>query len=122
MPKHIIPYNPKLKERARQLRNKSTVAEVLLWKYLKGKKMRGYCFNRQKPIDKYIVDFYCPKLKLAIEIDGSSHGDKEEYDRYRQSRLESLGVRFLRFNDMDVKKEIEAVVMRIYDWIQNNEF
>ena len=56
--RQIIPYNPKLKEIARQLRNNSTLSEVLLWLELKGKKMRGYDFHRQKPIDNYIVDFF----------------------------------------------------------------
>jgi len=121
MYRQIIPYNPKFKERARQLRNKSTLSEILLWHFLKGKQIKGYDFHRQKPIDNYIIDFYCPELKLAIEIDGSSHGDKEEYDKYRQKRLESLGVNFLRFSDYHVKHNIEAVLMRIYDWIDNHE-
>jgi very-short-patch-repair endonuclease len=64
----IIPYNPKLKEYARQLRNNSTRSEIILWKYLKGKQMLGYDFHRQKPIDNYIVDFFCSELMLAIEL------------------------------------------------------
>jgi very-short-patch-repair endonuclease len=67
MRRKIIPYNHKLKQLARNLRNNSTLAEVLLWRELKGKQVRGYDFHRQKPIDKYIVDFYCPDLLLAIE-------------------------------------------------------
>lgn len=64
----IIPYNPALKEKARELRNNSTKTEILLWLNLKGKQMRGYDFHRQKPIDNYIVDFFCNELMLAIEI------------------------------------------------------
>ncbi len=66
-------YNPKLKELACKLRKNMTLSEVLLWNQLKRKKMKGYDFHRQKLIDKYIVDFFCPKLKLIIEIDGESH-------------------------------------------------
>jgi len=65
-----IYYNPKLKERARELRNNSTLSEVILWKQLKSRQMHGYQFMRQKPIDNYIVDFFCSKLNLIIEIDG----------------------------------------------------
>jgi very-short-patch-repair endonuclease len=81
--------------------------------------MRGYDFDRQRPIDRYIVDFYCKDLKLAIEIDGSSHDSEEAKinDDIRQERLESLGVRFLRFTDADVKRNIEMVVDSIDLWI-----
>jgi len=69
-----IRYNSKLKQLARNLRNNSTLSEVLLWNELKARKVKGLRFMRQKPIGHYIVDFYCSKLKLAIEIDGDSHG------------------------------------------------
>ena len=121
MRRKIIPYNPKLKLIARKLRNQSTLSEVLLWRYLKGKQIKGYDFHRQKPIDNYIVDFYCPDLQLAIEIDGCSHDEnKENYDIHRQKRLESLGVKFLRFSDYNVKHNIEAVLMRICEWIETH--
>ncbi len=76
-----IYYNPKVKKLARELRNDSTLSEVLLWNQLKARKMRGYQFMRQKPIGEYIVDFFCSKLKLVIEIDGESHVDKYEQDK-----------------------------------------
>ena len=79
----IIPYNPKLKEFARKLRNDSTFSEILLWSYLKKKQMRGFDFDRQKPIDSYIVDFYSKDLMLAIEIDGESHYGNEKRDEER---------------------------------------
>jgi very-short-patch-repair endonuclease len=116
--KEIIPYNPKLKLLARNLRNHSTLSEILLWNYLKNKQMRGFDFHRQKPIDNYIVDFYCPELKLAIEIDGVTHGDKEKYDEIRIRRLKSLGMNILVFRDSDVKKEMNAVLEKISDWIK----
>jgi len=115
--KTIIPYNPKLKEIARQLRNNSTLSEILLWRHLKGKQMFGYDFDRQKPINNYIVDFFCNELMLAIEIDGISHEYKIVEDEIRQRKLESLGIRFLRFTDLDVKKNLEGVVTSIRNWI-----
>lgn len=88
----IIPYNPRLKELAKKLRKQGILSEVLLWKELKGKKLLGYDFHRQKPIDEYIVDFYCAELNIVIEIDGSSHNDKFENDIIRQNKLEELGL------------------------------
>lgn len=75
-----LPKNTSLSVLSRNLRNNSTLAEAVLWKYLQNKQAFGYRFRRQKVIGKYIVDFYCPKLKLVIEIDGSSHDYKYEYD------------------------------------------
>jgi very-short-patch-repair endonuclease len=118
--KQIISYNPNLKELARQLRKNSTLSEVLLWQYLKGKQMFGYDFDRQKPVDNYIVDFFCNELMLAIEIDGDTHNYKIERDIKRQRRLENSGIRFLRFTDEDVKENIEGVVMIIGEWIRRN--
>jgi very-short-patch-repair endonuclease len=77
----ILPYNPKLKPFARQLRNNMTLSEILLWEYLKNKKMKGFDFDRQRPIDEFIVDFYCKELMLAIEIDGSTHDDETSWQR-----------------------------------------
>ena len=113
----IIPYNPKLKQLAKNLRNNSTLSEVLLWQHLKGKKMKGYDFHRQKPVGNYIVDFFCNELMLAIEIDGMSHDEKIDEDTERQRRIESFGISFLRFNDLDVKKNMEGVVVAIEEWI-----
>ncbi|MEA5459203.1 DUF559 domain-containing protein [Arcicella sp. LKC2W] len=109
MKNKIIPYNPKLKELARELRKNSTLSEVLLWLKIKGKTM-GVEFHRQVPIDNFIVDFYCHELMLAIEIDGSSHDDKQDYDQNRQLILENLGVKFIRFRDIDVKRRIGWVL------------
>ena len=105
----LIYYNPSLKEKARRLRNESTFSEILLWLKIKGKTF-GYEFHSQVPIYEFIVDFYCHELKLAIEIDGSSHDTKYEYDLRRQRRLEALGVRFIRFDDVDVKKRMNDVL------------
>ena len=81
--------------------------------------MMGYDFHRQKPLNKYIVDFYCNELHLAIEIDGDSHVSDEaiKKDKVRQSKLESLGISFLRFEDLDVKKEMNFIINSIENWI-----
>jgi very-short-patch-repair endonuclease len=114
-----ITYNPKLKQIARTLRNNMTLGEILLWKELKGKKLSGYDFHRQKPIDEYIVDFYCPRLKLVVEIDGDSHDGKEAADKIRQDRLESLGLTVMRFWDADVKSNVDGIVEQIKEWIES---
>ena len=76
---------------------------------------------RQKPIGNYIVDFYCSKLKLVIEVDGESHEGKFLYDVGRQQSLESAGLTVLRFNDNDVKKDIDNVLMAIEGWVEKSE-
>jgi len=108
----ILPYNPKLKILARQLRNNSTLSEVLLWQNIKGKSY-GYEFHRQVPIDEFIVDFYCHELKLALEIDGSTHDYYFEHDESRQKKLESFGITIIRFSDIDVKRNVNDVLRAI---------
>ena len=97
------------------------MAEVLLWNQIKSKKLHDYQFLRQKPLDKYIVDFFCYELTLAIEIDGESHIKKIEEDQIRQQRLESLGIHFLRFSDHDVKNNMDGVLKRIESWVEDFE-
>ena len=116
-----IHYNPKLKQLSRNLRNQSTLAEVLLWVQLNKKQRSGYKFNRQKPIGNYIVDFYCSELNLVIEIDGESHYNKEVHDKKRQFYLESLGLRVIRFDDDQVKQDMDGVLSTLDSWIENNE-
>jgi very-short-patch-repair endonuclease len=94
-----------------------TISEVLLWNELRNKQILGYDFDRQRPIDNFIVDFYCKELMLAIEIDGDTHIYKYDYDEDREKRLESLGVSFLRFDDKEVKKNMNNVLRVIEDWI-----
>lgn len=114
-----IKYNPKLKELARQLRNNSTKSEIRLWQKLKRNQMYGYDFHRQKPIDEYIVDFFCNKLQLAIECDGYSHEILEVWkkDVKKTKRLNKLGVRVLRFSDHQIMNDIENVLRHIEDYI-----
>ena len=82
--------------------------------------MLNYKFRRQTPILKYIVDFYCKELNLAIEIDGLSHDYKIDYDAIRQKNLENAGISILRFNDLEIKQDIQNVLQRIGEWIDTN--
>ena len=115
-----IKYNEKLNPLARNLRNNSTLAEVLLWDKLKQRKMSGYQFLRQRPIKDYIVDFFCHKLNLVVEIDGDSHEGKIIKDKIRQKKLEEMGLTVLRFGDHAVKTHIEGVLNTIAYWIEEN--
>lgn len=122
MKNHFVPYNPKLKARARELRNNMTVGEQMLWRRLRKKQMLGYDFDRQKPMDQFIVDFYCKALALAIEVDGSVHDSLEARlrDRERQARLEASGIRFLRFSDDAVRRDVHGVCLAIASWIREH--
>ncbi len=102
------------------MRNSSTLSEILLWKCIQKKKVKGYVFLRQKSLLNYIVDFYCPELNLAIEIDGSVHEYSELEDEKRQKELEQHGVRFIRFLDHDIRKNPDGAVLIIEKWIKEN--
>ena len=119
MSKKLIYYNPKLKELAKKLRNNSTLSEILLWKRLKDKQIKRYSFCRQKPVDNYIVDFFCKDLMLAIEVDGGSHYENEEYDKNRDLKLKQLGINIIRIGDSRVKNNIQGVISEIEEWIDN---
>ncbi len=121
MKRKIIPYNPKLKELAKRLRNNSTRSEIKLWGFVKGKQLNGFAFHRQKPIDNFIVDFYCYDLKLVIELDGITHQFEEVQvkDKIKQERLEFLGLTVLRFDDDEVINDINNVMRVIEKYIYN---
>ena len=108
----MIKYNHKLKERARRLRSQMTDSELALWERLRRKQVQAVQFYRQKPIGNYIVDFYAPKPKIVVEVDGSQHMDSEHAarDLQRDAFLASQGLRVLRFDDLQVLKEIEGVM------------
>ena len=104
-----LPYNPELIPRAKKLRKNMTAAEKKLWyEYLKAFPHRVY---RQRPINHYIVDFYCPKLKLVIEVDGDSHftPEAQESDRIRTEILEGYSLTVLRFTNEQIRKNFEGV-------------
>lgn len=82
--------------------------------------MKGFQFNRQKPLGNFIADFYCKQLNLVIEIDGSSHEGKVQYDMERDIQLQKQGLTVLHFTDQDIKKNLRGVLMQIEEWINSN--
>jgi very-short-patch-repair endonuclease len=120
---YYLPYNKDLKEFSRRLRNNSTPGEILLWLQLRAASMMGYTFNRQKPLHRYIVDFYCKPLKLVIEIDGTYHFEPEQRvkDVKRQKLLEEMGLNFLRFSEQQVRKDMDLVLNAIRNYVAEFE-
>lgn len=102
------------------LRNKPSKPEFIMWQYLRKKQLNGYKFRRQVGIGRYVVDFYCPQLKLVIEIDGESHyvDDAPAQDRVRQEEIEALGIRVLRFTNTEVMNNIDGVIQKIAKCLQ----
>lgn len=113
----MLPFNKKLKARARELRKSMTEAESFLWQRIRRKQLKGRQFYRQKNIGNYIVDFYCPSAKVIVELDGGQHYTQEgiRRDQVRDKSLESLGFTVLRFSDREVFKNIEGVLERIFE-------
>ncbi len=104
-------YNRNLKEFARKLRNNSTLAEVVLWeKVLRKKQLRGYSFLRQRPIENYIVDFFCKDLKLIVELDGEIHKFRKNKDRDRDNNLKEYGFSIIRFDNEDIVNGLPNVI------------
>ena len=108
----FIPYDKNLVSRARELRYKATEAEKIFWdKILKNKKLSNLKFTRQKPIDHFIVDFYCAQLLLAIEIDGEVHKFQKERDKERDNILEQkFGLKVVRYKNEEILTDLNAVV------------
>lgn len=120
-------YNKNLKDYARELRTQTVSrAERYLWKSVLSKKQTGYRFLRQRPIDNFIVDFFCPELKLIIEIDGNSHWNKGDYDKKRQTTLENLGFTIIRYQEGEVLNNLAGVIVSLEHLIHclntNNSF
>ena len=113
----MLNYNKELKQYSRRLRQEMTDAEKKLWSELRGRQLRGYQFYRQKPIGNFIVDFYCPKAKLVIELDGGQHYSEQEQaeDRQRDDFLQSAGLRVLRFSDRDVFENMSGLIEKIME-------
>ena len=110
------PYNKKLKQPSRDLRNNMTDAEQLLWQRLRRKQILGLQFYRQKPILNFIVDFYCPAANLIIECDGGQHytEDGRSADQIRDQALSELGLVVVRYSNRQILTEIDGVVEQIY--------
>ena len=112
----MLKYSHSLKSNARCLRSELTDSESLLWSRLRRKQLLGVQFYRQKPIGDYIVDFYAPRARLVIELDGSQHLE-EDYtrkDQVRDEYLQNQGLLVMRFNNLQVLKELESVVQEIF--------
>lgn len=106
----------------KQLRHSIPETEVIMWSRLQGKKLFGYKFRRQYSVGRYVVDFYCAQAKLAIEIDGDSHftDEAEKYDLEREKYISSIGIRTLRFTNLEVRKKLNEVLEKIFVEIQNS--
>ena len=113
----LLPKNKDLLSRSRSLRKGYVLSEVVFWKQVRNKEFYQIDFDRQKIIGNYIVDFYIKSLGVVIEIDGSSHNDKEDYDNKRQLFLESLDLVFYRISDYRIKNDLIDVMKDLEDFI-----
>ena len=115
----MLSYHKELKLISQQLRKHMTDAENLLWSKLRGKQLKGLQFYRQKTIGKYIVDFYCPKAHIVIELDGGQHYTEsgQERDQLREEVLLNMGVKVLRFSDREVFDNLNGVMESIWSYL-----
>ena len=107
--------DPALKQRRRELRRNQTEAEKALWAHLRNKQFYGMKFFRQYSIGPYILDFYCPNMKLAVELDGGQHNqcESKEYDAVRSGYLKAYGIEVIRFWNHEVLLDIESVLSEL---------
>ena len=115
-----LPYNIKLKERSRALRKAGNLSEVVFWLQVHKGKFYNIDFDRQRIIGNYIVDFYVKTLGLIVEIDGSSHNDKEVYDTFREEFLESFGIKIFRVSDYRILNDLDNVMEELAQFIVLN--
>lgn len=108
-------YKSNLKETSRDLRKNLTEAEKLLWSKIRRRQINSFQFYRQRPILNYVVDFYCPVARLAIEIDGGQHFEERNIikDKIRDEELRKLNIKILRFTKLDVLRNIDSVIGKI---------
>jgi len=111
-------YLLELRELSRKLRNNQTIAEKKIWYQLLCRKYLDFKFLRQKPIDQFILDFYCPKLLLDIEIDGESHIKRQNHDNFRDYRLGVLGIKTIRYTNEEVINDFSNVVKHVKSQIE----
>lgn len=116
-----LPYNPKLKENAKEHRKAGVLSEVLFWNKIKNKQLLGLDFERQKIIGNYIVDFFCPELGIVVEIDGESHNFKGEYDVKREEYLIGHGLEVLHYSDIEIKKAMDIVMGNLYNHLKSKK-
>ncbi|MEM6714807.1 MAG: endonuclease domain-containing protein [Cyanobacteria bacterium P01_C01_bin.147] len=108
-------------EKRRRLRQNATPAEQLVWQRLRDRQVENCKFRRQYSVDAFVLDFYCPELRLAIEIDGDSHNSEEAvaYDLARQRTIEALGIQFLRFTNREVSGQLDVVIEQIAQTVRD---
>ncbi len=116
----MLNYDRKLKQNARHLRSNMTDSEQRLWSRLRWKQILGVHFYRQKPIGKYVVDFYAAKAKVVVEVDGSQHldGSQQVYDLGRDAYLRDQGLQVLRFTNLEVLQQFDSVMEEIFRTVQ----
>ncbi|MEE1946652.1 endonuclease domain-containing protein [Pedobacter sp. KR3-3] len=115
-----LPYNPKLKERAKELRYARNLPEVLFWQQVHKRKFYKMDFDRQRVVGNYIVDFYCKQLGLVVEIDGASHHFDGDYDEQREKYLVAQGLKIYRISVHDILRKMEFVLMGLENFIVEN--
>ena len=115
--------SPALLEVIKEQRQNPTLAEEKLWQELRRKNLNGFKFRRQHPVAGYILDFYCPKLKIGIEVDGEVHKstDQKTYDDQRSKDISRYGVRIIRFWNSEVMNDLESVLQRIVVFAADNK-
>ena len=121
MPFDQILFNQADRKKLRQhLRQEMPKAEVILWSYLQKKQLAGFKFRRQHGIGNYVVDFYCPKVQLVIELDGDTHytPEAEQYDQQRDEFLRAFGLSVLRFTNQEIYQDLESVLDKIKETIR----
>ena len=111
--KRIRGTTKEIEQVAKELRSHLTPAESLLWEKLRSKQLNGLKFRCQHPVGRFILDFYCSSLKLVIEIDGSSHDDRHDYDQARTEQLELYGYKVIRFTNQQILNNLEEVLQKI---------
>ena len=112
--------NPNIKQNAIALRKEPTPAEAKLWSRIRNDQL-GVTFRRQHAVGNYVPDFCSPKAKLTVELDGSQHLEREEYDEERTEYLESLGYKAIRFWNNDVLKDIDSVMLAIIHALEDGK-
>ena len=115
----MVHYDKELRKLSQKLRRGATDAERHLWSRLRGKQLKGLQFYRQKVLGRYIVDFYCPKVRLVIELDGGQHYEEagRERDHLRDEALKEIGLTILRFSDREVFENTSAVMEKIWSYL-----
>ena len=113
-------YNPQYVKRVRALRKQQTNTEKFFWAKIRGRQIAGFKFYRQYPIGRYILDFYCPERKIAVELDGSQHMEERKQDEIRSKYLKSQNITVVRFWDNEILQNVESVLDKVYSYLKTS--